>query len=195
MAQVQNGGAFPNPVYAREILEVGFREGQRLLFPHMQAANEAHTLMLAETGVLGRDHAATIFAALAQVVVDGVDSFSYEPQVEDLFFAVEKRIITLAGPAAGGNLQIARSRNDLAAVMNRLFLREYSLTVQRAVTRLRAALIDLASEHVRTIMPGITHTQPAQPTTLAHYLLGVLGPLERDSERLREGWARINRSP
>ncbi|MGI8405830.1 MAG: argininosuccinate lyase, partial [Thermomicrobiales bacterium] len=49
--------------------------------------------------------------------------------------------------------------------------------------------------HVRTIMPGITHTQPAQPTTLAHYLLGVLGPLERDSERLRQAWSRVNRSP
>ena len=43
-------------------------------------------------------------------------------------------------------------------------------------------LLDLAAAHVRTLMPGITHTQPAQPTTLAHYLLGVLGPLERDSD-------------
>jgi len=44
-------------------------------------------------------------------------------------------------------------------------------------------------------MPGITHTQPAQPTTLAHYLLGVLGPLERDSGRLRHAFTTTNRSP
>ncbi|MEZ4500725.1 MAG: lyase family protein [Thermomicrobiales bacterium] len=44
-------------------------------------------------------------------------------------------------------------------------------------------------------MPGITHTQPAQPTTLGHYLLGVLGPLERDFSRLALALSHTNRSP
>ncbi len=188
-------GAFPNAIYAREILEVGFREAQRLLFAHMQAANEAHILMLVEQGIVSRADGAALFRAFADVAAAGAESFVYEPTVEDLFFAVEGRVIALAGVEVGGNLQIARSRNDLAAVMSRMFIRERSLQVQRALTKFRAILLELASEHVRTLMPGITHTQPAQPTTLAHYLLGVLGPLERDSERLREGWARLNRSP
>lgn len=191
----QPSGTFPNPVYAREILEVGFREAQRLLFSHMQAANEAHILMLVDRGILRREDGAALFRAFAQVEAAGAASFHYDPGIEDLFFAVEGRVIELAGTGAGGNLQIARSRNDLAAVMNRLFIRERSLRVQWALIRFRSIVLQLATEHVRTIMPGITHTQPAQPTTLAHYLLGVLGPLERDSERLREGWARLNRSP
>lgn len=189
------GGAFPNPIYAREILEVGFREAQRLLFPHMQASNEAHILMLVEQGILSQEDGAALFRAFATVEADGPACFRYDPGVEDLFFAVEKRVIELTGVDTGGNLQIARSRNDLAAGMNRLFIRERSLRVQRALTAFRATLLDIAAAHTRSIMPGITHTQPAQPTTLAHYLLGVLGPLERDSERLREGWARLNRSP
>lgn len=189
------GGAFPNPIYARVILEVGFREAQRLLFSHMQAANEAHILMLVEQGIVSRDDGAALFRAFAEVEAAGPDAFDYDPSVEDLFFAVEGRVIAQAGGEAGGNLQIARSRNDLAAVMNRLFIRERSLRMQRALIVFRAAVLDLAAAHILTIMPGITHTQPAQPTTLAHYLLGVLGPLERDSERLREGWARLNRSP
>lgn len=190
-----SGGAFPNPIYAREILAVGFREAQRLLFTHMQAANEAHILMLVEQGIVRRQDGAALFRAFAEVEAAGAESFDYDPAVEDLFFAVEGRVIAATGVDVGGNLQIARSRNDLAAVMNRLFIRERSLRVQLVLTAFRATLLDLAAAHVRTIMPGITHTQPAQPTTLAHYLLGVLGPLERDSERLREGWARLNRSP
>jgi argininosuccinate lyase len=186
---------FPNPIYAREILEVGFREAQRLLFAHMQAANEAHILMLVEQGIVSREDGAALFRAFAEVEQAGPYSFDYEPSVEDLFFAVEGRIIAETGVDVGGNLQIARSRNDLAAAMSRMFLRERSLHVQRAIFAFRAVLLDLAAQHVRTIMPGITHTQPAQPTTLAHYLLGVLGPLERDSERLRDGWVRLNRSP
>jgi len=191
----REGGSFPNPVYAREILEVGFREGQRLLFPHMSAANEAHILMLAEQGIISQADAAALFAAFAEVDAAGAEAFTYDPKIEDLFFAVEGKVIATVGAEVGGNLQIARSRNDLAAGMNRLFIRERSLRVQRAVTIFRQVILDLAEEHIRTIMPGITHTQPAQPTTLAHYLLGVAGPLERDSERLREGWSRLNRSP
>jgi argininosuccinate lyase len=44
-------------------------------------------------------------------------------------------------------------------------------------------------------MPGYTHTQPAQPTTLAHYLAGVLSFLERDAMRLQAAYATTNRSP
>ena len=37
----------------------------------------------------------------------------------------------------------------------------------------------------RTSFPAHTHTQPAQPTTIAHYLLAVIEQLERDTVRLR----------
>ncbi len=186
---------FPNPIYAREILEVNFHEAQRSLFGHMQAANEAHILMLVEQGIIRVADGAALFQAFAAVEAEGAYAFRYEPKVEDLFFAVEGRVIGLTGVDIGGNLQIARSRNDLAAAMSRLFIREQSLRAQRAALGFRSILIQLAEQHVDTLMPGVTHTQPAQPTTLAHYLLGVLGPLERDSARLREGWARLNRSP
>ena len=189
-----HSGAFPHPAYARYVLEPAFHESQRHLFPHMIAANEAHVLMLAGTGVLDNAHASALLRALGQVKAEGEAAFAYTPAVEDLFFAVEGRLIELAGSEAGGNLQIARSRNDLAAGMSRMMLRERLLAAREQVLDLRAVLLDLAERHVRTLMPGITHTQPAQPTTLAHELLGVLGPLERDSDRLAAAFRRANRS-
>jgi len=166
-----------------------------MLFRHMIAANEAHTLMLDETGILPADGTARLLDALATVSEEGAGAFSYTPGVEDLFFAVEGRLIELAGADVGGNLQIARSRNDLAACLIRLRLRERLDGIAATVLALRAILLDLAGAHIDSIMPGITHTQPAQPTTLAHYLLGVLGPLERDSARLVAARERVNRSP
>ena len=188
-------GTFPHPDYARYVLGPAFEESRRLLFPHMMAANEAHTLMLAATGILRSDEAAPLLAAIRQVRDEGPDAFQYAPKIEDLYFAVEGRLIELTGPEIGGNLQIARSRNDLAAGMTRLLLRELVLGVERQVVELRETLLVLIERHAGALMPGITHTQPAQPTTLGHYLLGALGPLERDSERLRQAYARINRSP
>ena len=189
-----HAGAFPHPAYARYVLEPAFHESQRHLFDHMIAANEAHTLMLHATGVLDDAQAAALLRALRQVCEEGVDTFAYTPAVEDLFFAVEGRLIEIAGPDVGGNLQIARSRNDLAAGMSRMMLRERLLAARAQVLDLREVLLDLIERHTSTLMPGITHTQPAQPTTLAHYLLGVLGPLERDSERLARAFDRANQS-
>jgi argininosuccinate lyase len=186
---------FPHPAYARHVLEPGFRHAQHLLWPHLIAANEAHTLMLAETGVISHEHATRILAAQRQIEADGPDAFVYQPEVEDLFFLVEGRLIALAGADVGGNLQIARSRNDLAATMGRMFLRGRLIDIEALVLRLRARLVALIETHAESLMPGITHTQPAQPTTLGHYLLGVLGPLERDSARLRQARERVNQSP
>lgn len=187
-------GTFPHPAYAQHVLEPAFHESKFHLFPHMIAANEAHTIMLAECGVIEAAQAASLLNALKTVKQHGVDAFSYSLAIEDLFFAVEGRLIEIAGPDAGGNLQIARSRNDLAAGMSRMMLRERLLDARRQVLDLRAVLLDLVDQHIETLMPGITHTQPAQPTTLAHYLLGVLGPLERDSDRLARAYARTNQS-
>ena len=186
---------FPHPAYARHVLEPGFRHAQHLLWPHLLAANEAHALMLAETSIIAPEQASRLIAAQRAIAAGGPEAFEYDPQVEDLFFLVERRLIELAGADAGGNLQIARSRNDLAATMGRMFLRARLIDIELLVLRLRSRLISLIDAHIDSLMPGITHTQPAQPTTLAHYLLGVLGPLERDSTRLRQTWERVNHSP
>src|SRR6185295_2691465 len=60
---------------------------------------------------------------------------------------------------------------------------------------LREALLELASRHRETVFAAHTHTQPAQPTTVAHYLAAVIEQLERDLVRLRAAYASTNRSP
>lgn len=189
-----NSSSFPHPVYAKYVLEPQFEESRRLLFDHMIDANEAHTIMLQECGIVSEEHASRLLAALQQVRTEGVESFSYNPQVEDLFFAVEGRLIELTGPEIGGNLQIARSRNDLAAGMSRLMMRQRLLELGKQMLSLRQTLIEVASQHTESLMPGITHTQPAQPTTFAHYMLGVVGALERDFDRFRLALEHTNQS-
>lgn len=189
------GGAFPHPAYARYVLGPAFEESRAHLFGPMMEANTAHTVMLTETGILDSGQAAPLLGAIRTVRVGGAAAFAYAPAVEDLFFAVEGRLIALTSPEIGGNLQIARSRNDLAAGMSRMLLRGLILRAERQALALRRTLLALAERHAADLMPGITHTQPAQPTTLGHYLLGAVGPLERDSARLRAAYHDANRSP
>jgi argininosuccinate lyase len=186
---------FPHPLYAEHVLKPSFVEAQACLFEWMMAANKAHVAMLIEQGILSAEDGAALLLALKQVEVEGVEARQYEPGVEDLFFSVERRLVALAGPEVGGNLQIARSRNDLGAALARMVLRDRLRDVMAGLDSLRAALLDFARQHVETVMPGYTHTQPAQPTTLAHYVAAVLSFLARDARRLRDAYGTTNRSP
>ena len=69
------------------------------------------------------------------------------------------------------------------------------LGVLGASIGVREALIALAGQHRETILALHTHTQPAQPSTVAHYLLAIIEQLERDAVRLRAAFDVTNRNP
>ncbi len=191
----EQSATFPAPIYARHILEPAFDFARAELFDAMMATNKAHAVMLVEQEIVGRQNGARLLEGILQAAAADAESYGYDPAIEDLFFAVERRIIEIAGPNAGGNLQIGRSRNDLSAALCRLVLRQRLLNLAGLHCGLRERISTLASQHLNTTMPGVTHTQEAQPTTLAHYLFGVLGPLQRDARRLRLAYQHTNQSP
>ncbi|MCY4147080.1 MAG: argininosuccinate lyase [Chloroflexi bacterium] len=187
--------SFPHPLYDKFVLQPFFADAQVYYFAPMLAANRAHAVMLSTCGIISRDNAAALLNALAHVEAQGVAGLRYRAGVEDLFFAMENEIIALAGAAHGGNLQLARSRNDLGYALTRLALRTLLLEALDDLLSLRESLREFACMHLRTLMPGYTHTQPAQPTTFAHYIAGVLAGLARDTARLQFAWATNNQSP
>jgi argininosuccinate lyase len=69
------------------------------------------------------------------------------------------------------------------------------LALAAAAVDLREVLIELAARHREDIFPAHTHTQPAQPSTIAHYLLAVVEQLERDLVRLRAAFTSTNQNP
>jgi argininosuccinate lyase len=79
--------------------------------------------------------------------------------------------------------------------MYRMLQRGLLLALVDAVLRLREVLVELASRHREDVFPAHTHTQPAQPSTIAHYLMAVVEQLERDTARLIAGYAHTNVNP
>jgi len=192
---MSTSSTFPDPTYADTILAPQFAASQRWLFGPMLEASEAHLLMLHATGLMTAEQTSRVWAALQTLQNDGAAAFAYDPNVEDLFFQMEARIVSQAGEEAGGNLHLARSRNDLDAAMARLCLRGMLLETHRCLEALRATLLRRIEEHAETLMPGHTHTQPAQPTTLGHFLAATAEALERDAVRVQAAFVRTNRGP
>ena len=155
------------------------------------AVDRAHVVMLADQGIVDRETAGEILAALAEIEAAGHDDL---PDGEDVHEAIESAVIDRVGPD-GGKMHTARSRNDEVAACIRYRLRADLLDLLSAVVGAREQLLAVASDHDETVMPGYTHLQPAQPTTVAHWVLSYEQALQRDARRLLDAYDRVNESP
>ncbi len=122
-------------------------------------------------------------------------SVKYDGTYEDLFFYIDRLIVQACGEDVAGRLHTARSRNDIDMTMYRMRQREFILGLLTATFAMRRSLLDVAERHRDTILALHTHTQRAQPSTVAHYLLAVIEQLERDGTRLRHAYESTNRNP
>ncbi|MCY3799103.1 MAG: argininosuccinate lyase [Chloroflexi bacterium] len=191
----RNDSVFPHPLYGKTVLQPYYEDAKVHFFAPMLAANRAHAVMLCRCDIISEANAAALLDALQGVEELGADNLTLGAGVEDLFFAIENQLIESAGVSHGGNLQLARSRNDLGYALTRLALRPLLLAAIDDLLKLRLVLLEFARSHLQTLMPGYTHTQPAQPTTMAHYVAGVLAGLGRDFARLRFAYKTNNLSP
>jgi len=157
--------------------------------------SKAHVTMLAAQGVVPKAVARRIVAALEQVRAEfAAGKIRFDPSLEDVHTHVERRLGELVGKDAG-YLHAGRSRNDQVALDERLFVVRACDETDAALGRLQAALVRRAREHERTILPGYTHLQRAQPVSLAHHLLAYVEMLARDRDRLADVRRRAAISP
>jgi argininosuccinate lyase len=150
----------------------------------------AHANMLAAKGVLDARERAEIVEGLGSIGVEYADGSFPRRGAEDIHSAVEARLQEMIG-AAAGKLHTARSRNDQVATDLHLYVLDWGTRIGHAIRALQKAFVEVASEHIETVMPGFTHLQPAQPVSLAHHLMAYFWMLERDAGRLTDA---LNRS-
>jgi argininosuccinate lyase len=184
-----------DPEYVSQVLNENFEDAKTLFLSPLISIHYAHLVMLASRGIVEAAHARAIRDALDSISVTAIRKTPYDGSCEDLFSHVERILVEACGEDVAGRLHTARSRNDIDMTMYRLRQREFILRVIDAGVDLREVLIAHAGKHRETLFAAHTHTQPAQPTTLAHYLLGVIEQLERDVFRLRAAYASTNRCP
>ena len=184
-----------DPEYVSQVLNENFEDAKALFLSPLISIHYAHLAMLVSRGIVETAHARAIRDALDSISVTAIRETPYDESCEDLFSHVERILVEACGEDVAGRLHTARSRNDIDMTMYRMRQREFILRVIDAGVDLREVLIAHAGKHRETLFAAHTHTQPAQPTTLAHYLLGVIEQLERDVVRLRAAYASTNRCP
>jgi argininosuccinate lyase len=168
------------------------READERIFRADLLVDKAHLMMLKEQGLVPAEVSARIMNALDDLMkrVSQLDLGAGE----DVHEAIEAYVLGKVGPE-GGRMHTGRSRNDEVATCIRLALREEMLELMAEQLSLIATLVRLAEGHTETVIPGFTHTQHAQPTTLAHHLLAHADAFGRDLLRVEDAYSRVNLSP
>lgn len=155
----------------------------------------AHAAMLAKQGIITEKEAAAITDGLSGILADlQSGALAIDPAAEDIHMFVEQELTARIGDT-GKKLHTARSRNDQVALDIRLYLREEIDTITAALWELVSVLTERAKTYRRTVMPGYTHLQRAQPITFGHHLLAYVMMLLRDIDRLSDAKKRMSRSP
>jgi argininosuccinate lyase len=183
------------PEYVKCVLNENFEDAKALFIVPLMRIHYAHLVMITEQKIVPPADAQAIRRALDSISTEDVRRVIYDGTYEDLFFYIERLIVAACGDDVAGRLHTARSRNDIDMTMYRMQQRELILSVHEASLRLRQVLLDLAGRHLDDVFAAHTHTQPAQPSTVAHYLLAVIEQLERDAARLTAAYASTNCNP
>lgn len=146
--------------------------------------------MLTEQKIISESDGAKLLSALVKN-----SNMTLDASIEDAHMAVEEAVLKDAGAEAGGNLHIAKSRNDQVTTAIRIQLRNELIALMRSVAHVQDHLAEVAEEHQKTVILEYTHLQSAQPVTFAHYLLSYFDALGRDMQRLQNAYGRVNLSP
>ncbi len=155
----------------------------------------AHSKMLALQGIITIDDQESIEKGLLQIK-DEIESgaFVWKIEDEDIHMAVENRLSQIIG-APAGRLHTARSRNDQVATDFTLYVQDKTLDIKEKLKKLIGVLVDIASNHSATLIPGMTHLQHAQPINFGFHMLAYANMFKRDFERFASSYERNNYSP
>jgi argininosuccinate lyase len=148
--------------------------------------HRAHTVMLAEQGIITRKE--------AKEILEGVRAVAKAAEADTSlvgYMSTETALINRVGEV-GGKMHIGRSRNDLGHAQRRIYFRDQTDRLIGAVIEFQKRLTVKAAENVDTLMPGYTHIRQAQPVTLAHYILAHVDAAARTVERLEGVYKRSN---
>lgn len=155
----------------------------------------AHAAMLGAAGIIDKSESEKIVDELEKILNEiKSGTLQIDMQAEDIHTFIEGELTARLGQT-GKRLHTARSRNDQVALDIRLTLRKEITETEKKIKELICVICDTAEENKKTIMPGYTHLQRAQPITFAHHIMAYAAMLCRDLSRLEDTKKRMNICP
>ena len=144
------------------------------------AVTSAHVKALTKLKIISKKEALTIQKGLISILNDHKKGkLKFSKKNEDIHMNVESFLYEKIGEVAN-KIHTGRSRNDQVATDTRLWTIKASKNLKNEIKKLMKSILDQAQTNEKTIIPGFTHLQVAQPISLAHHLIAYLEMFKRD---------------
>ena len=158
---------------------------------HVVKINEAHMLSLLASGEVAAGPGVACLRFL-----DGLpERMRVDSSTEDVHHWLEQKAVSSIGMDAAGYLNLGKSRNDQVATALRMEDRGRVLRIVREAKALQGSLLRVMARYGVLPIPGYTHLQRAQPTTVFHHMQSHFEAVADDIGRLTQLYARVNLSP
>jgi argininosuccinate lyase len=190
----EDGSKYPGKSLVILELKPGYEWSRDYKIGHMLAINEAHLIMLIEQKIIDKEMGKFMMRELEAIDYASYAAHQYTGDYEDLFFEIEHDLIERT-KGIGGNLHLARSRNDMSLCLDHMTVRKELLGLIEIIIEVQNTVSLFAEEHKNTLYVVHTHTQHAQPSVLGHYFLGVTDLLDRNLKRLQRAYEQVNSCP
>jgi len=155
----------------------------------------AHAGMLGKTKIITMDESDKITQTLKDILSEiEAGNLAVDSQSEDIHTWVENKLNEKIGDMSG-KLHTARSRNDQIALDERMYLKEEIIEIEKKLDSLQRVLLAVAKNNLGVIMPGYTHLQHAQPVLFSHHMLAYFYKFNRDKDRLKDLYKRVDVMP
>jgi argininosuccinate lyase len=152
--------------------------------------NKATAVINTDEGLLDKSMTPLIVKGIRKVLADAEQPGAKRPT---LVITFEPLLIQAAGPQIT-LLHAGRSSQDMLATMRSAILREDMLNLADQLNKTTATMVSLADRYKDTVVPNYTTGVAAQPNAYGHYLLGIAAGLDRDAQRIRDFYPRLDRS-
>ncbi|MEI6387189.1 MAG: lyase family protein, partial [Spirochaetota bacterium] len=184
-----------SPVYVKRVLGPGYDNWKRLYADDALAVHQAHLVCLVDKGIVDRAIGTSIARAMEAMKSDFIWPKSIPDGVEDLYFVFERELGERIGEEPAAYLHTARSRNDMDTTVFRLALKRSLLALARevhaAIRTARRRAMGAGSEKLIVLY---THGQPANVSTIGHYLAAIASDLAESLEELIRSIGAVDRS-
>lgn len=184
------GGRFSKELDQEVAIFTSSLEIDQRLWPADIQLSLAHAKMLGRQKIISADEATTLVDGLTALAGEIENAFAkgaspFRPEAEDVHSEIERMLREKIG-AVAGKLHTARSRNDQVATACRMTIVSEARELQTEIRALQTWLLETAENESKTLLPGLTHFQHAQPVSLAQHLLSYFWMLARDHEKLAQ---------
>ncbi|KFA51759.1 hypothetical protein S40293_09974 [Stachybotrys chartarum IBT 40293] len=187
-------GTRPSPLLVTHVNKVEL-DDELVSLEEYVLTDLAHAVMLTRTGIFDTQHGRGIVNALLNLRAgDTAAILASKPEVGTLGLQIEQYLERVLGPR-GRDIQRARSRIDQKATNWRLVNRAGLTKVIQELFNLGVHILAAGERYAGALMPGYTHLQHSQPTTIDHYLNAHYWAVSRNLSRLLDAYDRLNLSP